>query len=85
MAIRARDRPPEVAEGVYRLGTRWINFYLVAEDAQYTLVDSGYPRYWKYLSAAIDSLGSDRLPGHEPRGDPGGDRHPPPRRSRRHR
>jgi glyoxylase-like metal-dependent hydrolase (beta-lactamase superfamily II) len=58
MTTRARGRPPEVAEGVYRLGTRWINFYLVAEDAEYTLVDSGYPGYWKYLAAAIDSLGT---------------------------
>jgi hypothetical protein len=50
MTATLRERPPEVAEGVYRLGTRWINFYLVAEGAQYTLVDSGYPGYWKYLS-----------------------------------
>jgi glyoxylase-like metal-dependent hydrolase (beta-lactamase superfamily II) len=58
MAATPHDRPPEVADGVYRLGTRWINFYLVAEDADYTLVDAGYPGYWKYLSAALGALGS---------------------------
>jgi glyoxylase-like metal-dependent hydrolase (beta-lactamase superfamily II) len=57
MTTTPGERPPEVAEGVYRLGTRWVNFYLVAEGAEYTLVDSGYPGYWKYLSAAIDALG----------------------------
>jgi glyoxylase-like metal-dependent hydrolase (beta-lactamase superfamily II) len=58
MASTSHERPPEVAEGVYRLGTKWINFYLVAEGAEYTLVDSGYPGYWKYLSAALEGLGT---------------------------
>jgi glyoxylase-like metal-dependent hydrolase (beta-lactamase superfamily II) len=58
MATTSHEMPPEVADGVYRLGTKWINFYLVAEDAEYTLVDAGYPGYWKYLSAALGALGS---------------------------
>jgi glyoxylase-like metal-dependent hydrolase (beta-lactamase superfamily II) len=53
-----RERPPEVAEGVYRLGTRWINFYLVAEGGEFTMIDAGYPGYWKYLAAGIDALGA---------------------------
>jgi glyoxylase-like metal-dependent hydrolase (beta-lactamase superfamily II) len=57
MTTTPGERPSEVAEGVYRLGTRWVNFYLVADGAEYTLVDSGYPGYWTYLSAAIDALG----------------------------
>jgi hypothetical protein len=57
MPTASPKRPPEVAEGVYRLGTRWINFSLVADGAEYTLVDSGYPGYWKYLSAANASPG----------------------------
>jgi hypothetical protein len=39
----------EVADGVYRLGTRWANFYLVVEGAEGLLVDAGYPRYFKQL------------------------------------
>ena len=58
MASTARERPPEIADGVYRLGTNWVNFYLVAEDAEFTLIDAGYPGYWKYLSAALDALGA---------------------------
>jgi glyoxylase-like metal-dependent hydrolase (beta-lactamase superfamily II) len=58
MSTVSPKRPPEVAEGVYRLGTRWINFYLVVESAEYTMVDAGYPGYWKYLSGALDALGA---------------------------
>jgi glyoxylase-like metal-dependent hydrolase (beta-lactamase superfamily II) len=58
MATTPRKRPPEIAEGVYRLGTRWINFYLVAEQGEFTLIDAGYPGYWKYLSAAIHAFGA---------------------------
>jgi len=54
----SRQRPPEVAESVYRLGTKWINFYLVAEDGDFTLIDAGYPGYWKYLVDAVDGLGA---------------------------
>src|SRR5215218_5854188 len=58
MASTPRERPPEIAGGVYRLGTRWVNFYLVAEGAEFTLIDAGYPGYWRYLSAAIEALGA---------------------------
>jgi len=52
------DGPSEVAEGVYRLGTKWLNFYLVEDDGEYTLIDAGYPGYWRYLTEAIDALGT---------------------------
>jgi glyoxylase-like metal-dependent hydrolase (beta-lactamase superfamily II) len=58
MATVPHQRPPELAHGVYRLGTRWVSFYLVAKDAEFTLIDAGYPGYRKYLSAAIDVLGA---------------------------
>jgi glyoxylase-like metal-dependent hydrolase (beta-lactamase superfamily II) len=55
---RSGSWPPEVAKGVYRLGTKWINFHLVAGDGEFTLIDAGYPGYWKYLEAALDALGT---------------------------
>src|SRR6266508_4479376 len=58
MATTAGERPPEVAEGVYRLGTRWVNFYLVREGGEFTLIDAGYPGYWRYLVGAIEALGT---------------------------
>jgi glyoxylase-like metal-dependent hydrolase (beta-lactamase superfamily II) len=49
---------PEVADRVFRLGTRWANFYLVAEDGEFTVVDTGYPGYWRELMQAVDRLGA---------------------------
>lgn len=46
--------------GVYRLGTRWANFYLVVEESEALLVDAGYPRYWAQLPDALGRLGLAR-------------------------
>lgn len=51
-------QPAEVAQGVYRLGTKWANFYLVQEGADYALIDAGYPRYFRQLRAAVAELGT---------------------------
>jgi glyoxylase-like metal-dependent hydrolase (beta-lactamase superfamily II) len=48
---------PEVAARVFRLGTRWANFYLVVEGSDATLVDAGYPRYWPEITEALEGLG----------------------------
>lgn len=48
----------EVAEDVYKLGTRWVNYYLVAEGGEFTLIDAGYPGYWNQLSEALAALSS---------------------------
>lgn len=47
----------EAAEGVYRLGTRWANFYLVVDDGEATLVDAGYPGYLQQLEQLASSRG----------------------------
>ncbi len=47
----------EVGDRVYRLGTRWANFYLVVEGEEAVLVDTGYPRYLRHLRAATQELG----------------------------
>ena len=48
----------EVAEGVFKLGTRWVNYYLVAEGDEFILIDAGYPRYWEQLTSVLTALGS---------------------------
>jgi glyoxylase-like metal-dependent hydrolase (beta-lactamase superfamily II) len=58
MTVPNRSGPPEVADGVYRLGTKWINFYLVAEHGEFTMIDAGYPGYWKHLVAGVEGLGT---------------------------
>jgi glyoxylase-like metal-dependent hydrolase (beta-lactamase superfamily II) len=50
--------PPQVADRVYRLGTKWINFHLLEDDGEFTLVDAGYPGYWRHLEAAVEALGT---------------------------
>jgi glyoxylase-like metal-dependent hydrolase (beta-lactamase superfamily II) len=55
--VRHSTQPPEVAPGVYRLGSRWVNFYLVVEGEDGLLMDSGYPGYFQQLQATVPTLG----------------------------
>jgi glyoxylase-like metal-dependent hydrolase (beta-lactamase superfamily II) len=47
----------EVAAGVHRLGTRWVNWYLVEEGGSFTVIDAGLPQYWDQLPAALAAMG----------------------------
>jgi glyoxylase-like metal-dependent hydrolase (beta-lactamase superfamily II) len=47
----------EVAPGVHRLGTRWVNWYVVEDGARLTVVDAGLPQYWDQLTAALAAMG----------------------------
>lgn len=53
----------EVAEGVHRLGTDTVAWYLLEEDRSsgaergVTLVDAGMPGHWPVLAAGLDALG----------------------------
>ena len=46
----------EVGEGVYRLGSYWVNFYLVEEEDVLTLIDTGFLGYSDQLTTALRSL-----------------------------
>ena len=46
-----------VAEGVYRLGSRWVDWYVLENEGALTLIDSGYPRYFNQLASVLASLG----------------------------
>ena len=49
--------PPEpVADGVYRLGTEWVGWYLIVADTV-TIVDCGFPDYRDQLPRALAELG----------------------------
>src|SRR5262249_55864708 len=57
-----RFRPPGVnlsspAPGVWRAGDALVNFYLVAEGCDLTLVDAGLPGHWDQLAPALATLG----------------------------
>lgn len=47
----------QVAEGVYRLGSHWVNFYLVEESGALTVVDTGFPGYREQATTALRQLG----------------------------
>jgi glyoxylase-like metal-dependent hydrolase (beta-lactamase superfamily II) len=50
----------EVAPGLHRLGTRFVNFYALVDDGRVTLLDAGLPGYWKSLDSALESIGRSR-------------------------
>lgn len=52
--------PEQIAPGVWRAGTRFVNFYLVDEADGVTLIDAGLPSYGKHLRSAITYLGRRR-------------------------
>jgi glyoxylase-like metal-dependent hydrolase (beta-lactamase superfamily II) len=51
------DLMEQVVDGVYRLGSRWVNFYLLDEAGALTLIDTGLPGYKAQLPAALTELG----------------------------
>jgi glyoxylase-like metal-dependent hydrolase (beta-lactamase superfamily II) len=52
------DRPTQILPGVYRLGTRLVNFYLVEDGGRYTIVDAGLPSYYGQVVHGLEALGA---------------------------
>ncbi len=46
-----------VARGVQRLGTAWVNWYLVAADEGVTVVDCGFAGYFPQLAGGLREIG----------------------------
>jgi glyoxylase-like metal-dependent hydrolase (beta-lactamase superfamily II) len=51
------DTPTRVADGVFRLGTRLVNWYLVEDAERVTVVDCGLPRYYGQVEPGLAGLG----------------------------
>ena len=47
----------QIAPGVHRLGTEWVNWYLIESDAKVTVVDTAMPGYFEQLEPALRSIG----------------------------
>ncbi|NOY54919.1 MAG: MBL fold metallo-hydrolase [Actinobacteria bacterium] len=47
----------EVAPGVHRLGTSFVNFYVIEDGGRLTVVDAGLPGYRRFLMEFLDSSG----------------------------
>lgn len=49
----------QVAEGIYRLGTRWVNWYVIEERGALTVLDTGFKGYWEQLPRALEQIERD--------------------------
>jgi glyoxylase-like metal-dependent hydrolase (beta-lactamase superfamily II) len=48
----------EIAEGVYRLGSAWVNWYVIRREEGVTVVDSAFPGYFDQLPETLSSVGA---------------------------
>jgi glyoxylase-like metal-dependent hydrolase (beta-lactamase superfamily II) len=53
-------RAMEVAPGVHRFGSRLVNWYVVVDGDEVTLLDTGFPRHWRELEPGLHSIGRRR-------------------------
>lgn len=58
-SLSATHAGTEVADEVYRFGADGVNWYLVADDGELTIVDAGLPDHWELLHEGLDALGFD--------------------------
>jgi glyoxylase-like metal-dependent hydrolase (beta-lactamase superfamily II) len=54
----ARTYGQEVAPGIYRLGSHWVNWYLIEDGGRFTVVDSGIPGYFDQLPETLLQVGA---------------------------
>lgn len=47
----------EIADGVFRLGTKWANFYVIEQRAAITIIDSGFPGYASSFTDLLQKIG----------------------------
>ncbi len=57
MMLRRQREITEVANGVFRLGSRHVNWYVVVDGGSITVVDTGLPRYWPQLTHLLSAIG----------------------------
>jgi glyoxylase-like metal-dependent hydrolase (beta-lactamase superfamily II) len=50
-------KPAAIAPGVYALGSRLVNWYLIEEDGRLCAIDAGLPGFAKHLEADLGALG----------------------------
>ena len=54
---RAVTSVDQVGDGVYRLGTEWVGWYLLDDGGALTVVDCGFAGYFDQLGGALAQLG----------------------------
>ncbi len=53
----AASEPMQVADGVHRVRDGKVNWYILSEGDEVALVDTGWPRSWPRIEAALRTLG----------------------------
>lgn len=56
----SRQTATEVADGVYWFADNGVNWYVIEDDAELTVVDAGLPTHWDLLQDGLDAIGYDR-------------------------
>jgi glyoxylase-like metal-dependent hydrolase (beta-lactamase superfamily II) len=49
-----------IADGVWRCGTRFVNWYVVEDGGRLTVVDAGLPGYWSQFDETLQAIGRGR-------------------------
>ena len=53
----AENRPQRVADGVHRLGSRFVNWYAVEDGDRLTVVDCGLPKFFEQVEPGLSAFG----------------------------
>jgi glyoxylase-like metal-dependent hydrolase (beta-lactamase superfamily II) len=53
----AHPAPTQIADGVHRLGTRLVNWYVVEDGGRVTIVDCGLPGYFDQVEPGLRAIG----------------------------
>lgn len=46
-----------VADGIHRLGDRYVNWYVIEDGEKLTVLDAGFPAHWEQLSGVLAGIG----------------------------
>src|SRR3954454_13586734 len=46
-----------VAEGIHRLGDRYVNWYVIEQGGRLTVLDAGFPAHWSQLPRLLQTIG----------------------------
>ncbi len=47
----------QVADGIHRLGDRYVNWYVIEQGGKLAVLDAGFPAHWEQLRALLGGIG----------------------------
>jgi len=55
--IRVAPSGSQVADGIYRLGDHYVNWYVLEDVGRLTVIDAGLPGHWEQLPSLLTTIG----------------------------